>query len=144
MIFTKLIDIQDPLYIQEQELRNCILLRPIGVPDHAWEMHDHKSWHFVAVENEKVVGCVVLVPLNDAKTKAQLIQMAVAASEQNKGIGGKLVNALLSFAKENNIKEITCHARQEAVAFYLKHNFEVYGKPFTEVGIAHKYMKKLL
>jgi hypothetical protein len=35
----------------------------IGIPDHAWEMHDKKSWHFVAVENDVVIGCVVLVPL---------------------------------------------------------------------------------
>jgi hypothetical protein len=46
-----------------RELRNKILLRPIGIPDHAWEMHDKKSWHFVAVENDVVIGCVVLVPL---------------------------------------------------------------------------------
>jgi hypothetical protein len=32
-------------------------------------MHDKKSWHFVAVENDVVIGCVVLVPFDTAQSK---------------------------------------------------------------------------
>ena len=31
------IEIDDPLYQQERDLRNRILLRPIGIPDFGWE-----------------------------------------------------------------------------------------------------------
>jgi len=62
MISIQLINTTNSLYLLEQDLRNRILLRPIGVPDHAWEMHDKKAWHFVAVENDVVIGCVVLNP----------------------------------------------------------------------------------
>jgi hypothetical protein len=37
------IETSNPLYQLETDLRNRILLRPIGVPDHAWEMHDQKA-----------------------------------------------------------------------------------------------------
>lgn len=130
--------------MQEQELRNKILLRPIGIPDHAWEMHDQKSWHFVAVEDGKVIGCVVLVPLDDAKTKNQLMQMAVETGQQGKGIGKQLVKELLAFSQSMGIREIVCHARDNAVPFYKSLGFEVFGAPFEEVGILHCHMRKYL
>jgi hypothetical protein len=46
MMTIQQIETDNPLYQLETDLRNRILLRPIGVPDHAWEMHDHKAWHF--------------------------------------------------------------------------------------------------
>jgi hypothetical protein len=45
MMTIQQIETDNPLYQLETDLRNRILLRPIGVPDHAWEMHDHKAWH---------------------------------------------------------------------------------------------------
>jgi hypothetical protein len=69
MMTIQQIETDNPLYQLETDLRNRILLRPIGVPDHAWEMHDHKAWHFVAIEENTVIGCVVLNPLNPEKRK---------------------------------------------------------------------------
>lgn len=141
MISIQLIDSKNDLYQLERELRNKILLRPIGIPDHAWEMHDEKSWHFVAVENDNVIGCVVLVPLNQEQTKTQLMQMAVETNQQGKGIGKLLVNELLAFSKSKGIKEVVCHSRDNAVPFYLNLGFEIYDDPFVEVGIRHYHMK---
>lgn len=141
MITIQLIDIKHPFYPFEQELRNSILLRPIGIPDHAWEMHDEKSWHFVAVENNHVIGCVVLVPLNPEQTKTQLMQMAVETQHQGKGIGKLLVKELINFSKTNGIQEVVCHARDNAVPFYQNLGFEIYDKPFIEVGIQHYHMR---
>lgn len=141
MIAIKQIDTSNALYPNEQDLRNRILLRPIGIPDHTWEMHDEKAWHFVAVENDTVIGCVVLNPLNPIKTKTQLMQMAVETNQQGKGIGKLLVKELLSFCKSNGIEEVVCHARDNAVPFYLNLGFEIYDDPFTEVGIPHEHMR---
>lgn len=141
MISIQLIDTKNDLYQLERELRNKILLRPIGIPDHAWEMHDEKSWHFVAIENDNVIGCVVLVPLNQEQTKTQLMQMAVETNQQGKGIGKLLVNELLAFSKSKRIKEVVCHSRDNAVPFYLSLGFEIYDDPFVEVGIHHYHMK---
>ncbi len=141
MISIQLIETKHSLYPLEQELRNKILLRPIGIPDHAWEMHDEKSWHFVAVEKDAVIGCVVLVPLNATQTKTQLMQMAVETNQQGKGIGKLLVKELLDFSKSKGIKEVICHARDNAVPFYLNLGFEIYDDPFVEVGIQHYHMR---
>lgn len=141
-----MVDIQrittlDPLYQDERDLRNRILLRPIGLQDHAWEMNDLDSWHFVAMHDNKLIGCVVLFPLNKEKTQAQLMQMAIDNDFQGKGIGKLLVDELLKFAKEQGIIEVICHSRQSVNAFYQKLGFEIYGEPFEEVGIAHNHMK---
>jgi len=144
MIEIQQITTSDTLYAQEKELRNKILLRPLGIPDHAWEMHDEKSWHFVAVEDGKVIGCVILVPLDGANTKTQLMQMAVDTNQQGKGIGKLLVKELLAFSHSMGIKEIACHARDNAALFYKSLGFNIFGAPFEEVGIQHYHMRKEL
>lgn len=144
MLSIRLINTKDPLYESERQLRNRILLRPIGQPDHAWEMHDKKSWHFIAVDEGNVIGCVVLVPLDKKGYKTQLMQMAVESNQQGKGIGKLLVSELLKFCKTKDIKEVTCHARETAVKFYLHQGFEIYDAPFTEVGIQHYHMRLYL
>jgi hypothetical protein len=75
-------------------LRNKILLRPIGIPDHAWEMHDKKSWHFVAVENDVVIGCVVLVPLI-LRNQNPINANGGRRTNKAKGIGKLLVNSII-------------------------------------------------
>lgn len=132
----------DPLYQKERELRNKILLRPIGVPDYGWEMNDMNSWHFVAVEGAKVIGCVILYPLNEEKSKAQLMQMAVDHSWQGKGIGKLLVKVLLNFATTQGIKEIEIHSRAEVTTFYEQLGFQIYGDEFEEVGIKHRLLNR--
>jgi len=135
---------EDPLYQKERDLRNRILLRPIGVADHAWEMNDARSWHFAALDGEQLVGCVVLVPLDAANKRAQLIQMAVENDRQGQGIGKLLVLHLLEFAGQQGIREVLIHARNNTTDFYSKFGFEIYGEAFQEVGILHRHMRLLL
>lgn len=140
MIITRQITTESPQYQQERALRNEVLLRPIGVPDHAWEMHDEQSWHFIALDKNEVIGCVVLVPLSS--NTAQLIQMAVKSSYQGQGVGKQLIDILVEFSTNEGITTIECHARENAVRFYARLGFEIYGEAFEEVGIPHRYMRK--
>lgn len=133
------IEMNNPLYRQERDLRNRILLRPIGIPDYGWEMDDAHAWHFVALEEGVVVGCVILVPREDGI--AQLKQMAVEEVQQGKGVGRQLIDALIRFAQKEGIVEVICHAQDRAIPFYLKNGFEIYGEPFVEVGVPHHHMR---
>lgn len=136
----KRITMDDPLYQQERDLRNRILLRPIGIPDFGWEHNDGKSWHFVATEDNTVIGCVVLVRLDQQGAKTQLIQMAVEEAYQGKGVGKRLVEHLIKFAEGNEVEEIQIHARADVTIFYERLGFEITGDPFEEVGIKHRHM----
>ncbi len=128
-------------YQAMRELRNKVLLRPLGISDNAWEMHDDRSWHFVALDNNTVVGCAVLVPVEGNLNLAQLIQMAVDPNIQGKGIGKLILNEIIAFAKIKQFDEIVCHAREYAVNFYEKAGFKKYGNSFVEVGMPHNHMK---
>ena len=144
MVHIKRIDLEDPLYQKERLLRNKILLRPIGIPDFGWEKNDAKSWHFVALDKLDLVGCVVLVPLDEQNEKAQLIQMAVDDAWQGQGLGRLLVDALLEFSKKMKFREIQVHSRSDITSFYTHLKFEIYGDEFEEVGVKHRHMRMLI
>ena len=131
---------EDPLYQQERELRNRVLLRPIGIPDFGWEKNDPMSWHFVAHENDRVLGCVLLVRLDPEAGRTQLIQMAVETEFQGRGLGRELVLELIRFARQQEVREIQIHSREEVTKFYERLGFHVVGEPFEEVGIRHRHM----
>ena len=67
---------EGPLYEAERDLRNRILLHPLGLPDGAWEMKDSSSFHIVALEganpDQRVVGCVLLA-VTDGQSSGQLL-----------------------------------------------------------------------
>jgi len=134
------IDMENPLYQKERELRNKVLLRPIGIPDFGWEMKDPISWHFVAMDKSVLIGCVLLVPMDAEISKGQLIQMAVNTDWQGKGIGKLLVRSLIDFAVSKGIKEIEIHSRAEVTSFYEQLGFKVFGDEFEEVGIKHRLL----
>ncbi len=138
------IEMQHPLYQQERELRNKILLRPIGIPDYGWEKNDPISWHFVALSDSKIVGCVLLVPLDEEFKKGQLIQMAIETDWQGKGLGKQLVQNLLQFSKNKGFNEIIIHSRADVTSFYEALGFSVYGEAFEEVGVQHQHLSMRL
>ena len=144
MLHITRIAMQHPLYQQERELRNKILLRPIGIPDFGWEMNDSESWHFVAIDNSKIIGCVLLVPLDENLQTGQLIQMAVDQGWQGKGVGKKLVKDLLIFAKTKGFTEIVIHSRSDVTTFYEALGFKTFGDEFEEVGVAHQHLRMSL
>ena len=135
------IEMTDPLYAQERELRNRVLLRPIGIPDFGWEMFDTKSAHFVAIDDDRVVGCALLNIHDEGPTNGRLMQMAVDGQWQGQGVGKRLVEVLCVHGSQIGLHEITCHARTVVADFYRKLGFEAYGQPFLEAEVEHLHMR---
>ncbi len=144
MITLEEISLSNPHYQQERELRNRVLLRPIGLPDYSWEKRDEQAWHFVALEENKVLACMLLYPIPDQNNTAQLMQMAVESELQRKGLGKQLLDFALNDARSKGIEKVFCHARENALGFYEKLNFNILGEPFEEVGIRHFKMEIML
>ena len=93
------------------------------------------------VQGCELIGCALLVPSEENLSSVQNIQMAISPDFQGKGIGKLLLNELIRHSQLAGLEQITCHARSYAVDFYKKLGFEVYGEPFSEVGIPHNYMR---
>jgi predicted GNAT family N-acyltransferase len=124
-------------------LRDRILRRPLGLyftPEQLAEEAD--EFHLTAWEGNRLLGCLVLKPLDAFTIKMR--QVAVTEEAQGKGIGRLLVDWSERFAQEHLFKEMILHARDTAVPFYAHLGYEVFGEPFTEVSIVHRKMKKAL
>lgn len=140
----------DPLIAQERELRQRVLLDEVGMDlarfEREFPAFEQRAERFVALfdhpTGRRVVGCVALLPDYPSEGVGKLMQMAVDPQMQGQRIGRKLAAALESRAfGELGLRELFCHARAPAVAFYEALGWEVEGEPFDEVGIEHRRMR---
>lgn len=133
----------DALYEQALALRQRILRTPLGLDIRNDNLDAEKEQViFVYLENNKVLGCVLLQPYDGQIFK--LRQMAVDAQRQREGIGAALVRAAEEYAASAGRPNIVLHARETALHFYERLGYEVIGAPFIEVGIPHRKMEKCL
>ena len=134
--------ITDKKYQEVYNLRETILRIPIGLSLKDENLStDAQNTIFVAEDQDKIMGCVMLYPIAD-EDKIKLRQMAVYDEFQGKGIGRKLVEAAEQYAKEQGYSAIILHARKVSEGFYKKLGYDTTSSEFTEVGIPHVVMEK--
>ena len=127
-------------YIQSLGLRFEVLRRPLGlVFDPATFLDEVNDIHLIAHYKDWVLGCMMLSRVEEG---VKMRQVAVGHSEQRLGVGSEMIRFAEQHAKEMGCKAIVLHARDSAVPFYLKHNYELVGDGFLEVGIPHHAMRK--
>jgi ribosomal protein S18 acetylase RimI-like enzyme len=137
------LSVKDALYQAELLLRWRVLREPLGLPFEATRFpFEEQSLHLVAMEEGAVVGCVLFHPEGDGT--GRLFQMAVEPLRQGQGIGQRLVLALEADVARRGYGTVTLHAREGAVGFYSRLGYAVYGAPFTEVGLPHRHMRRLV
>lgn len=135
------VGVNDALYPQVWQLREDMLRQPLGLSLKDENLGDDAiDTIFAAIQNGKVVGCVMMHSMNDKQVK--LRQMAVAEGMQGTGVGRMLVDAAGLWAKEEGFDEIVMHARITAAGFYEKLGYHTRGTLFTEVTIPHILMCK--
>lgn len=138
------------LYAGERRLRFEVLRRPLGMPPGSEEnAAEARLSHCVAVDSagpdgpDEVIGCVLWLGDDDGRA-GKLLQMAVAPGRQGEHVGARLVRELERHVASQGVGLVRMHARATAVGFYEKLGYEVYGEPFTEVGLPHRYMRRAL
>ncbi|MBC7836115.1 MAG: GNAT family N-acetyltransferase [Phycisphaerales bacterium] len=149
MITIRSITTDDVLYRQECDLRESVLLRPIGMDMAALAAEfpgfEERFEHFVALldhpTGERVIGCVTLLPGYPQPRTGKLMQMCVDAQRQGEGIGRRLVAALERRAfGELGLSSLYCHAQLTACGFYHNLGWVSSGPVFDEGGVAHQKM----
>jgi predicted GNAT family N-acyltransferase len=130
-------------YRSELELRNRILRIPLHMDLFTEDLSiDEPDIHIGAFLYDVLVGVLVLKTVNEASVKMR--QVAVDDALQGRGIGKLLVRYAEELAKAEGYGEIRLHARKTAMDFYRKLGYTVTGGEFTEVGIPHVEMMKIL
>ena len=88
----------------------------------------------VIEDNGKVVGYVTVSRVVD---EAELLKIAVSKTYQKSGLGSKLILAIESELKDNNIVSIFLEVKANnvsAIAFYERHGYE-------RISVREKYYK---
>lgn len=130
-------------YIEMVELRNAILLEPIGLPyfDDAFA-EDEESVFCGCYDDGELIACCVLTELEEDLVRFR--QMAVQEEYQRKGVGSQLLSFAENVAREKGFKEVTLHAQRKVENFYLCNGYHFEGDEFVEAGIVHILMNKTL
>ncbi len=102
---------------------------------------DITATHFVAIDQEKVVGTCRIVIKDDY---CKLGRMAVSKEYRSKGVGRKLIQNAEKTVKEMGIKKIALSSQSHALEFYLKNDYKIISEVFYEANIAHQTVEKLL
>jgi len=135
-------------YKQTLQLRHRILRAPLGLDlfqeNLTVEVHQrHFSlWQTAGSPPDTLLACLVIVPIAPACVK--LRQMAVSDRHQRRGLGQQLVTQVEAVLAREGVALIELHARVSAVPFYQSCGYQCVGDIFTEVGIPHQRMSKVL
>lgn len=97
---------------------------------------DPVSTHYVARDhNGMVVACGRLSP------DGHVGRLAVLKPYRGRGIGARILEAILEDAKKSGVREVVLNAPTQARGFYEKKGFKAEGGEFDECGIPHVRMR---
>lgn len=132
-----------PAYEAMVALRMAVLLDPIGIPRSYINAEKEAADTLIgAYEKEHLLGCCILTQVD--RDIVQLRQMAVQASQQQKGLGRSLLAYAETIAKAQGYRLLKLHARDNVIPFYQRCGYTAVGDPFFEVGLGHQEMQKSL
>ena len=124
-------------------LRRAVFVTEQGVDSSIeWDGLDDAATHFLALDESRPVGTARLRWLDEATAKCE--RVAVRAADRNAGWGRWLMTAVDDHAADTGATRCVLHAQQSAVTFYEKQGYQAVGEPFSEAGIPHRKMVRLL
>jgi predicted GNAT family N-acyltransferase len=117
-------------------IRKSVFIKEQHVPKELeWDGHDADCTQFLATVNAMPVATARLTP------QGQIGRMAVLRDFRGKGVGSRLLAAVIDQAKQTGYKQVFLHAQVNVIKFYEKHGFLAEGEIFMDAGIAHKAMR---
>lgn len=115
------------VFVREQQVPAAIEL----------DRDDAKAIHFLALASDRAVGTARIVLRSGG---AKIGRMAVLKTHRRKGIGTKLLERAIAWARRRGVSTIYLHAQVPVIRFYEAMGFYPVGRRFHEAGIAHKKM----
>ena len=127
-------------YAEEiKRIRNTVFTGEENIDEHAdFDGQDTNAIHVLAQMDGKYVGTGRML------MDGHIGRLAVLKSVRGRGLGKKLMDALIDQAKKKNINRVYLGAQKHAVGFYKKIGFSEYGDSYEEVGITHIHMEKFI
>ena len=121
----ELADIRRRVFVEEQRV-------PLQLE---WDGLDETAEHVLARERGIASGCARLLP------GGKIGRMAVLPEARGRGIGHRMLRAILEHLQANGITEARLSAQTHAIPFYEKCGFTVCSETYDDAGIPHRDMK---
>ncbi|MBI5155114.1 GNAT family N-acetyltransferase [Candidatus Poribacteria bacterium] len=106
---------------------------------------DPGAHHVVAYNGDgEAVGTGRL--FTDPKDEAcgHIGRMAVAASARGRGVGARMLEALIAESRRRGYRRIVLSSQSHAMGFYAKHGFRAFGGEYMDAGIPHRDMELMI
>lgn len=138
------VEFLSPEYDECVHLRDKVLRKPLKLEFTLDQLEDeHNQFHFALYDKSfSLIGCLSFKVVDSHTLKMR--QVAVEKAYQSRGHGTEMVRKAEQWAVRMGYSQIELHARDQAVAFYTKLNYQFVGELFVEVGIPHRTMTKTL
>lgn len=140
--FEQTTDIESPIYRDALEIRLNVFVNEQNVSP-AIEIDEKESSciHVVGYdENNNPVATARLFPLDKKNYKVQ--RVAVLLTERGKQLGKLLMEEMEAIAREDRAKRIILGAQNQALSFYEKLGYTIFGEEYEEAGILHHDVEK--
>jgi predicted GNAT family N-acyltransferase len=123
-------------------LRYEVFCKEQGVPRHEErDGRDHDALHLIAVADTQLLATCRLVFVGPT---VQFSRLAVARSARRAGIATEMLKVTDAETRAGGAHRIVLHAQTYARSLYDKAGYVVTGREFTEAGIRHVAMEKVL
>jgi predicted GNAT family N-acyltransferase len=121
-------------------IRTRVFIEEQNVPEELeWDGLDEDCWHVLARSPRgEAIGTGRL--LRDG----HIGRMAVLAPWRGKGVGTALLLRLLEIAQRESLEHIELAAQNQAIPFYERLGFTLFGEEFMDAGIPHRNMARQL
>ena len=114
------------VFIEEQQVPEAL----------EWDEFDPVSIHILVTDDNDTP-----VATGRIKTDGHIGRMAVLKEHRNQGVGTAILQQLINYAIQQDLKKVYLHAQVSALTFYEKQGFKVYSDEFMDAGIPHKSMQ---
>ena len=143
-----MITIKDISADDTYKIRSEVLRKEIDLPSQFSGDFDKNTFHLGVFENEKLVGISSFMKTDNSEFEPdqyQLRGMATLSEVRGKGFGKLMLDKAVLILKEKKITVLWCNAREIALQFYVKQDFEIKGKPFeiNKIGLHYKLFKNI-
>jgi predicted GNAT family N-acyltransferase len=121
-------------------VRQAVFVTEQGIPQALeWDTADAQCLHAVIFDGAgEAIATGRLLP------DGHIGRMAVLPQFRRHGLGGRILEALVTAAAERGHSKVVLSAQVHALSFYRGHGFETRGGVYDDVGIPHQDMVRTL
>lgn len=123
-------------------IRFTVFVEEQGVPeDEELDENDPVAEHVLVIDRDGAPVATARLYTDNACGDGRIGRMATLKSARGKGAGSAAMAALMERALKRGFRRVILDAQVQAIPFYEKHGFRVYGEEHLDCGIPHKEME---